>query len=203
MRLIQGIFFLLYCYSCTESQGKIGYTQTKLNEPKNAELKIGDIVDSLNGVFVYYNGSVSHVSERHLAKDGYNLGLKFQCVEFVKRYYYEHLKHKMPDSYGHAREFYSSKFLDGELNTKRNLLQFKNGSFSKPEVKDLIVFDGHEFNPYGHVAIVSNVGEDFIEIIQQNPGPDASSRERYELSKIDGKWFVSDELTLGWLRKKD
>jgi surface antigen len=109
----------------------------------------------------------------------------------------------MPDSYGHAREFYSSKFADGELNTKRNLVQFKNGSSYIPKIKDLIVFDGHEFNPYGHVAIVSKVGEDFIEIIQQNPGPSAPSRERFEIYQKDGKWFVSDDLTLGWLRKKE
>jgi len=203
MRFIQGIIFLVCCYSCTESQGNNGRAQPNLKGKQTSQLKIGDIVDSLDGVSVYYNGAVSHVSERHLAKDGYNLGLKFQCVEFVKRYYYEHLSHKMPDSYGHAREFYSSKFSDGELNTKRNLLQYKNGSSSKPKIKDLIVFDGHEFNPYGHVAIVSKVGEDFIEIIQQNPGPSAPSRDRFELYQKSGKWFVSDELTLGWLRLKD
>ncbi|MFM7667096.1 MAG: CHAP domain-containing protein [Bacteroidota bacterium] len=203
MRFIQGIIFLVCCYSCTQSQVNNGSMQPNAKEQKKAELKIGDIVDSLDGVYVFYNGDVSHVSERHLAKDGYNLGLKYQCVEFVKRYYYEHLKHKMPDSYGHAREFYNSKFRDGELNSKRNLLQFKNGSASKPQVKDLIVFDGHEFNPYGHVAIISRVGENFIEIIQQNPGPEASSRDRFEIHQKGGKWFVSDDLTLGWLRKKE
>jgi len=203
MRFIQGIIFLVCCYSCTQSQVNKGSTQPNAKEQKKAELKIGDIVDSLDGVYVFYNGDVSHVSERHLAKDGYNLGLKYQCVEFVKRYYYEHFKHKMPDSYGHAREFYNSKFGDGELNTKRNLIQFKNGSSSKPEVKDLIVFDGHEFNPYGHVAIISRVGENFIEIIQQNPGPEASSRDRFEIHQKGRKWFVSDDLTLGWLRKKE
>ena len=203
MRFIQLVVFLLCCYSCSESQGSSNHAQTRSREKKSQELKVGDTVDSLNDVYVFYNGSVSHVSERHLAKDGYNLGLKFQCVEFVKRYYYQHLKHKMPDSYGHAREFFSSKFGDGELNTKRNLLQFKNGSSYIPKIKDLIVFDGHEFNPYGHVAIVSNVGEDFIEIIQQNPGPSGPSRERFELYKKGSKWFVSDDLTLGWLRKKD
>jgi hypothetical protein len=203
MRIIQGIIFTVCCYSCTQSQVNTGPTQPNAREQKKAVLKIGDIVDSLDGVYVFYNGDVSHVSERHLAKDGYNLGLKFQCVEFVKRYYYEHLKHKMPDSYGHAREFYNSKFGDGELNSKRDLLQFKNGSASKPQVKDLIVFDGHEFNPYGHVAIVSKAGENFIEIIQQNPGPEASSRDRFEIHQKGRKWFVSDDLTLGWLRKKE
>jgi hypothetical protein len=193
----------LYFSSCSQSQDSTIHAQSVSRPKKSTEPKIGDIVDSLNGVYVYYNGDVSHVSERHLAKDRYNLGLKFQCVEFVKRYYYQYLKHKMPDSYGHAREFFSSKFGDRELNTKRNLLQFKNGSSYIPKIKDLIVFDGHEFNPYGHVAIISKVGEDFIEIIQQNPGPSGPSRERFELYKKGSKWFVSDDLTLGWLRKKD
>lgn len=203
---MRSLFIAITCFyfsSCSQSQDNVNHIKSISKQKKSTELKIGDIVDSLSGVYVYYNGDVSHVSERHLAKDGYNLGLKFQCVEFVKRYYYQHLKHKMPDSYGHARELYSSKFGDGELNTKRNLIQFKNGSSSKPEVKDLIVFDGHEFNPYGHVAIVSKVGENFIEIIQQNPGPEASSRDRFEIYQKGGKWFVSDDLTLGWLRKKD
>src|SRR5690606_23830292 len=67
---------------------------------------VGKPVDSLNGVVVYYNGAVGHVLERNVAADGYNIGLKYQCVEFVKRYYYEHLQHKMPDSYGHAKDFF-------------------------------------------------------------------------------------------------
>ncbi|MFA0963395.1 hypothetical protein AB9P05_16445 [Roseivirga sp. BDSF3-8] len=47
------------------------------------------------------------VSGRNLTPDGYNLGLKYQCGEFMKRYYYLHLNHKMPDSYGHARDFFN------------------------------------------------------------------------------------------------
>lgn len=203
MRSLLIAISFIYFSSCSQSQENVNQIKSISKQKKSTELKIGDIVDSLDGVYVFYNGDVSHVSERHLAKDGYNLGLKYQCVEFVKRYYYEHLKHKMPDSYGHAREFFSPKFGDGKLNTKRDLLQFKNGSASKPQVKDLIVFDGHEYNPYGHVAIVSKVGENFIEIIQQNSGPEASSRDRFEIYQKGGKWFVADDLALGWLRKKD
>lgn len=68
--------------------------------------KIGMVVDEFNGVKVYYNGSISNVSGRNVAKDGYSLGLKYQCVEFIKRYYYERFNHKMPDSYGHAKDFF-------------------------------------------------------------------------------------------------
>src|SRR5690606_35208838 len=90
------------------------------------EYEWGDRVDSLHGVYVYYNGSVGNVKGRNLAPDGYNLGLKYQCVEFVKRYYYEHLEHKMPDSYGHAKDFFDNAVGDGKLNKRRALIQYNN-----------------------------------------------------------------------------
>lgn len=53
----------------------------------NLKYRCGDVVDSFQGVHIYYNGFVNHVESRNLTPDGYNLGLKYQCVEFVKRYY--------------------------------------------------------------------------------------------------------------------
>lgn len=168
----------------------------------NSERKVGEKLDSLNGVYVYYNGGVDNVVERNTAPDGYNLGLKYQCVEFVKRYYYEHFNHKMPDSYGHAKDFFNSSLLDGQKNTQRNLIQFTNASQTKPKVGDLIVFDSTLLNKYGHVAIISDVTSHSIEIIQQNPGPFGKSRATYKLNKQSGKWLVEDGNVLGWLRKK-
>lgn len=176
------------------------------NEPRmrfNMALSPGDPVDSLNGVLVYYNGRIDHVSGRNLAPDGYNLGLKYQCVEFVKRYYYEHYHHKMPDSYGHAKDFFNSSLSDGAVNTRRDLKQFTNGSQSRPKQGDLLVFDATIWNKYGHVAIVSEVKEESIEMIQQNPGPDASSRVTYHLDQEEGLWFIQSSTLLGWLRKKE
>ena len=163
--------------------------------------KPGDQVDSLNGVAVYYNGSVSNVSGRHLAPDGYNLGLKYQCVEFVKRYYYQHLNHKMPDSFGHAKDFFDRSLSDGQNNRRRNLTQHTNPSSSKPRPDDLLVFGPTTFNQYGHVAIVSAVSDNEIEIIQQNPGAHASSRETISLKRKNGRWYISNSRVLGWLRK--
>lgn len=166
-----------------------------------AKHEIGEAVDSLNGVKVYYNGSVSHVSGRNLTEDGYNLGLKYQCVEFVKRYYYEHFNHKMPDSYGHAKDFFNPDLEDGAYNAKRDLYQYTNSSSAKPQVDDLIVFGPTLYNAYGHVAIISNVSDSQIEIIQQNPGPTGNSRAQLGLQKASGKWRVMSEKTLGWLRR--
>ena len=71
----------------------------------------GDPLDSLNGVVVYCNGGFSGNSGRNMV-DGYNIGLKYQCVEFVKRYYFERFDHRMPNSYGHAKDFFDSTVAD-------------------------------------------------------------------------------------------
>jgi hypothetical protein len=63
----------------------------------------------------------------------------------------------MPDSYGHAKDFFNPAIADGQLNTQRNLLQFTNGSKSQPKVNDILVLDKSKTNPYGHVAIISAV----------------------------------------------
>ena len=83
---------------------------------------VGDVLDSYRGVNVYYNGAIGHVSERNLAPDGYNLGLKFQCVEFVKRYYYERFGHKLPQDRGNAVDFFDAAVPNGALNAQRGLL---------------------------------------------------------------------------------
>ena len=167
----------------------------------NPNYDVGQKVDSLNGVVVYFNGGVGNVDGRELTKDGYNLGLKYQCVEFVKRYYFEQLNHKMPDSYGHAKDFFDSNVKDGKTNKQRNLTQYTNPSRSKPKADDLIIYSGTTLNKYGHVSIVSKVEEKEVEIIQQNPGPFGNSREKYELINEDGKWRINNDRILGWLRK--
>lgn len=166
--------------------GIIGYYITqKINLNPNYE--VGQKIDDFNGVDVYYNGGVENVSGRRLTDDGYNLGLKYQCVEFVKRYYYEELNHKMPDTYGHAKDFFNSNLKDGEKNKQRSLYQFTNPSESKPQINDLVVYSGTTMNKYGHVSIISKVSESEIEIVQQNPGPFGNSREKFDLTMENGE----------------
>lgn len=166
----------------------------------NTEYQVGQVLDSLNNVYVYYNGGVDNVLERNVSADGYNIGLKYQCVEFVKRYYYEHFNHKMPDSYGHAKDFFWKNLKDGKFNDKRGMNQYHNGSAMKPAADDLIVFGPSLSNSYGHVAIISEVTDRDIEIVQQNPGPFGKSRERITLKKENDRWFVDNDRVLGWLR---
>ena len=176
-----------------------GYlTATHLNS--NPRRSIGQELDALNGVPVFYNGPVGNTTGRSISRDGYNLGLKYQCVEFVKRYYYERFGHKMPDPYGHAREFFDGKLRDGEWNRNRALLQFANGSEAEPAPDDILVLGPSTFNEYGHVAIISKVSDREVEIVQQNPGPFESSRAQFSMHFRYGKWFIENDRVLGWLR---
>jgi surface antigen len=108
----------------------------------------------------------------------------------------------MPYSYGHAKNFFDKTIADGKFNKKRNLTQYKNPSKTKPKADDLLIFDGWTFNKFGHVAIVSKVNPNSIEIIQQNPGASGKSREKYQINYKSGKWVVENNRILGWLRKE-
>ncbi|MFK7750321.1 MAG: CHAP domain-containing protein [Kordia sp.] len=163
---------------------------------------VGETLDSFNNVNVYYNGAVNNVEKRNVTKDGYNLGLQYQCVEFVKRYYYEYLQHKMPDSYGHAKDFFNPNIKDGKRNTQRNLIQYTNGSMSKPKVNDIVVFQASWYNSFGHVAIVMEVTQNTVTIIQQNAGPFSNTRVSYDLIQENNRWKISNSKIVGWLRKE-
>lgn len=159
--------------------------------------EIGTKIDEFDGVAVYYNGPLGNVSGRNAGPDGYNIGQKYQCVEFVKRYYLEAKGHKMPDTWGHAKDFFNPDLPDGALNPARGLTQFKNGGKSRPEPGDLLVMGG---NKYGHVGIISAVGEGYAEMVQQNPGPTEPSRIRMDLVEKGGGWTLQNKRVLGWLR---
>jgi surface antigen len=175
------------------------FASRKINLNRNYQ--IGTVIDSLNHVQVFYNGPTGTIVGRNTTDDGYNLGLKYQCVEFIKRYYYEHYKHKMPNSYGNAIDFFDPNIEDGHMNKARNLLQFKNTSSTKPCVGDILIYSATLANQFGHVCIVAQVNDDEIQIIQQNPGQFAKSRIWFNLDKDENKWTIDNDRVLGWLRK--
>jgi hypothetical protein len=156
----------------------------------------GDALDSLHGVVVFHNDGMRATHGRHVV-DGYNVGLKYQCVEFVKRYYLEHFGHRMPNSYGNAKDFFDTTLVDGAMNTDRGLLQFSNPSRTKPRPGDLVVYDAWAGNTFGHVAIISAVDHGEVEVIQQNT---RSTRNTFDLDHTDGRWRIDNGRIAGWLR---
>ena len=202
--MLKYFIILISLFGLPDSQSeiaKVSFARTDLfldiidNRPPG----IGEVIDSYNGINVYYNGNQANVFGRNLTADNYNLGLKYQCVEFVKRYYYINYGHKMPYTYGHAKELFDESLPDRKLNHKRGLYQFVNGSEYRPLPGDIVVFGPNHKNPFGHTGIVTvSVGKK-MEIIHQNVGE--STRELFIVTEIGGRFFVVDPDIKGWMRK--
>lgn len=163
----------------------------------NGSNKIGQEIDSYKGVPVYYNGK--DYTENHgqnYSEDGYYYGRKWQCVEFVRRFYYQIKKHRMPDMFGNAKDYFDPAVAQGRLNHRRGLVQYRNGGNIKPQVDDILVFTDSK---YGHVAIVTEVGNDFIELIQQNV--QNQTRRKLPLLVENSHFYLGDRKQPAvWLR---
>ena len=153
----------------------------------------GDSIGSLNGITVYLNsgGIESCNGDRHESASGYSYGIKWQCVEFVRRYYYTYLNHEMPNRYGHASDYFRSAISSGSMNSERNLLQYHNGDI-RPHKDDILVWAG----AYGHVAIVTNVTDTTVSTIAQNVGEHCTEVLSLNENTISGG-------CVGFLRKRN
>lgn len=158
---------------------------------------IGDSLDCFNGVVVYSNGVTyadSH-GKHYTADSSFYYGKKWQCVEYIKRYYHDYLHFDMTNGMGNAKDFFDIHVQHGALNKTRGLLQFYNGMSEKPKPNDIFVYGGK----YGHVAIVSKVSDVEVEVVQQNIY--MKPREVFPLFFKNGLYTVGDKKKPnGWLR---
>ncbi|NLL51884.1 MAG: CHAP domain-containing protein [Peptococcaceae bacterium] len=163
---------------------------------RQSDFEPGVKIDEYKGVAVYSNGT-DYMSSHglHYSEDGYYYGYKWQCVEFVKRFYYERFNHSMPDGAGNAKYFFNTLLEQGEFNQQRGLYQYRNGGDVRPQADDLLVFTK---GTYGHVAIISDVGDDWVEVVQQNS---EVTREKLQMEVKDGTYTIHGEKEpAGWLR---
>ncbi|MGH8550542.1 MAG: CHAP domain-containing protein [Methylococcales bacterium] len=84
------------------------------------------------------------------------------------------------------------------MNRRRGLIQFGKRGDTSPEVHDILVFSD---TLYGHLAIVANVSQNSVEVVQQNSA--GKPLETFSLTKAKGNFFVHSPRTPdGWLRIK-
>ena len=154
-------------------------------------------IDRHHGVTVYHNGALKDLSHgRHYSDDGYYYGQKWQCVEWVKRYYDQGLGHRMPNVWGHARDYFDTRIAHGERNPQRDLQQYYNGGDEPPRVDDIVIFSD---TTYGHVAIVVAVGRTELDVIQQNIL--GQPRQTFALQREADRFSITEpRIADGWLR---
>ncbi len=193
--------------------GNASSGQYKFKVVAPGALPFGTVLGSFNGVTAYSNSAVGFDSKtyNHDPISGKNTGLKWQCVEFVNRYYAEHygvdIQHLALDKGGwNATSFFGNLKKDSRFTT------FGNGSTSAPKEGDILCFsDG---TGPGHVAIVREVlpAAGIITVIQQNVTEsyrDANFAYTYTL--VNGGYVISGAnisvpgstyTVQGWVRLK-
>lgn len=154
----------------------------------------GTLIGEVDGVTIHYH--VEGPDRRG------KFGLEFECVEFVNRWLFAHIRRNLEKT-GNALSYFTAARAKG-------LVPFVNDGDVKPERGDVIVFSSTA-QPNGHVGIVLKVEDDAVEVAQQNAtfriGPFVKPMpiERFSLRNDKGKWNVVARRPLtcmGWSRVK-
>jgi len=161
----------------------------------------GTDLGAFNGVSAYSNCDHSCVECNNFCEslnyinDVY-VGIKWQCVEYVRRYYLSVYDLDLASRHrGDANTWYANAAAMG-------LNSYPNGGDITPQVGDILVSDVKD---YGHVAIVRSVSDGEVCTIQQNWYNNSNDTNKcLTLSVSDGKYTVggfNDSYPIhGWLR---
>lgn len=155
------------------------------------------------GVQAYSNCQSKCVNyEPNSIKDVYT-GVKWQCVEYARRWLFVHKGAVYGDVETAADIWDKINHLTHiTTNKKIPLESYLNGSINSPMVGDLLIY-AREFYDTGHVAVITNIDHDngFIEVGEQNYNnelwPDNYSR-KIKFIKDDDHFWILDSYLLGW-----
>lgn len=174
----------------------------------------GEFLGRHNGTIAYSNGNNAHVSqEYHQVIEGVSIttGMKWQCVEYARRWLIQNRKHTFLDvdfayNIWHLSEAYS-------LNKQKRPARFihcLNGLSSiRPSAGDLLIYNTKYAENTGHVAVIIDVEENLLKLAEQNHNnrmwadPDSHSRTII-YKKIEGSklpyFHVLDTGVIGWMK---
>lgn len=121
----------------------------------SSNVKIGEA----NSIKAYSNGEYSGGGGYCgiNSVNGYTTGYKWQCVEYVVRYFYQKFGKKLAGT-GNANVYYSKA-------SSKGLNKAPNGGTDKPQVGNIICSAG---GGSGHVAIIKEVGSNYVKAVHQN-----------------------------------
>jgi surface antigen len=140
-----------------------------------AEVAWGTNVGTYNSVIAYSNGSTSYVGPYS------TYGYKYQCVEYVNRYFVVAKGKSNMKGTGNAKDYCSGR--------PSGVTVYTNTNATKPATGDFLVSNG---GTYGHIAIVRSVGSSSISVIHQNWSNTSSDNSKsLTMSLSGGKYTVS------------
>jgi hypothetical protein len=150
----------------------------------------GTPLGAFNGIVNFSNKGGSKIKDF--------LGWEYECVEYINRYYYEIYDYPSWKGHGDAKDYFR-----GLPKKYKDITAYENRGPTAPERGDIMVWGASPANKNkGHVAIVKDVQDTSVTVIQQNLRQN-SEDANYILAMThqDGKYKVSGGpgTVLGWL----
>ncbi|CAG9576795.1 putative trypanothione synthetase [Leishmania major strain Friedlin] len=161
------------------------------------------------GVPAYSNKHDHYFSGERNIEDNIFFGFKYQCVEFARRWLLVRKGLLLPDVNWACHIFQLKEVRDAATTESFAVLQVRNGTTTKPEADALLVYPSTDANPVGHVGTITEVGDDYVCVADQNyrfHKWESSCAYKLKLDHRDGIWTIIDdidadeiEIPLGWL----
>jgi len=122
-----------------------------------------------SNVPAYSNGDDDYFSAERNYFHGIFTGFKWQCVEFARRWLLLR-KTCIFRSIGSAGDIWHElSFIERVTDGKKfPLIAHANGSSIFPKKDSLLIYPRSRALPFGHIAIITEVGRDYIRIAEQN-----------------------------------
>lgn len=157
-----------------------------------------------SNVPAYSNGDDDFFSaERHYLH-GIFTGYKWQCVEFARRWLLLR-KTCIFQSIGCASDIWTDlTHIDRATDGKRfPLIPHANGSSTMPTKDSLLIYPRCRDLPFGHIAIITDVGNNYIRIAEQNyrfHRWSGNYARQISMIKKDGRFYLKDHYKIsGWM----
>ena len=131
--------------------------------------------------------------------NGYFSGLKWQCVEFARRYLIVSDKISFQEIETAEDIFRLNYFFNLSDNTLIPIKKYVNGSMVLPHVGSLLIWSKSNELQFGHVAIITSINPKYIVIREQNW--DIKNNRKLKLKYKNG-YYIIEKNILGWINYK-
>ena len=165
----------------------------------------GTILGVHKGTIAYSNGNSDFISDEHYVEGDIVYGLKWQCVEYSRRWLIQQYRYSF-EYVGAAADIWSLKnFVHLDSSNAVSIKKVNNGSKCKPEVGNVLIYKkGGSDIHYGHVTIIVDVSEYGIKVAEENWDndywPGDYSREMNFTIKDDKYYLIDEEYPIyGWI----
>lgn len=165
----------------------------------------GDITGyASTNVPAYSNANDSYVSESYNYLHGVYTGMKWQCVEFSRRWLFIRTGCVF-DNIDSAADMWGQTNTVQRVTDKRcfPFIKYPNGSSVAPKNGSLLIYKKGPNVPYGHVAVIVDVLPGYIRVAEQNYYPyywSGNYSRQIPVVFADGKYYLMNDYPIfGWM----